>query len=426
MTNSWWMFIALAIVALAFFLWPLYARFIFRTQAIALNNSLHERLETNIQLFHEHMAELESALHEGRMSAEQFAQLKLEQERHLLNDKANVEQVAKSRSFGLGGALIVVVSVTLMGAAFALYHHWGSAPDVSIQTLQVRKDQLDYQDLLHNRKPDTARSMALITALEARLIERPENTQNWFMLARAAMEIGDFASAVKAYQKILALDPQASIVMAELAQALFLRDNNRISSSIMELAQSALKIDPNNTTALGLAGIDAFERKDYAATINYWERAIAVLGAEAPGSHALQSGVARARSEAEKAGVDLSTPKAVGRSITATIALAPELNLATDLPVFVYVRAWQGGRIPLAIQKLTVGQLPIQIVLDESMAMSPEVSLAQADQIELVARVALDGSATAKAGDWQGSLGPLDINQLPALITVTIDQKLAE
>ena len=80
--------------------------------------------------------------------------------------------------------------------------------------------------------------------------------------------------------------------------------------------------------------------------------------------------------------------------------------------------------MPLAINRVQVSQLPLTITLDESMAMSPQFTLANASQIEVVARISEDGSATAKPGDWQVSQGPIDINQLPESINLVIEKRM--
>jgi len=54
------------------------------------------------------------------------------------------------------------------------------------------------------------------------------------------------------------------------------------------------------------------------------------------------------------------------------------------------------------------------------------MSLAQADRIEVVARVALAGGAVPQPGDWQGTLGPLELDDLPADLILTIDQIVNE
>lgn len=430
MNSSLLAFAILAVMAVCFMLWPMLRALASKR---AQNGDTHQearlddRLQTNIQLFQEHMAELGASLAEGRIDAQQFAQLKLEQERNLLEDGASLAASHRSQNSKLGGVVLAGVCVLMMVVAVVLYVRWGSTPDVALQTLQTEKNLLDHQDLVNNRAPDPARARQLMTAIEDRLEARPESTQYWFMLARTAMEIGDYEQAISAYERILPLDPSASIVMGELAQAMFLRDKNRMSPATAALAESAVKIDPENTTALGLLGINAFEKKDFGAAADYWQRAVTILGPEAQGSRALLGGIERARSEAAKSGAPLEQQEvASGRQISMRVVLGQGVTLADDLPVFVYARAWQGARMPLAIQRISLTDLPSTITLDESMAMSPAMSLAQAKEVELVARVALDGTATAKAGDWQGSFGPVDLDNLPDDIVITIDQKLSE
>lgn len=418
-------FIALAGMAIAFILWPFR-----RSRARLLSTAHQDRLQTNIQLFQEQIDELTAALAEGRINSDQFAQLKLEQERNLLADEADVALTQGHQNPNIGRAILVGVCLLTVVLAAALYQRWGSAADVVIQQMLEQKNQLDYQDLLRNQEPDPARASTLMTALDERLVDIPESPQYWFMLARTAMEVGDHPRAIDAYRKALALDPTSSMVMGELAQALFLNEKNHISPEIASLATIAVELDAKNTTALGLLGIEAFEQKDFNSAADYWQRAVDILGAEAPGSRALASGIARARGEAAKTGTGsdvAESSSAAAHSIELLVELGAGVEgLSKDLPVFIYARAWQGARVPLAIQRLTLGDLPARVTLDESMGMSPAMSLAQADVVEVIARVALNGSATAKPGDWQGSFGPVDLATLSAPITITINQKIAD
>lgn len=426
MIVSWLVFLFLALLAAGFMLWPVVRARAIADQAAAEAQAHGDHLRTNIQLFQEQMAELEAALAEGRIDSEQFAQLKLEQERNLLEDEAGLEAYTRKGDIKRGVVILVLAGLVMVVLAVGLYQQWGAAPDVAIQQLQLRNNQLALEDLNNNREPDAGRTLELMAALEARLEQQPQNTQYWFLLARTAMEAGDFSRAVTAYEKILPLDPEASVVMGELAQALFLRDKNRMSPEVAQLAQATLKLDPQNTTALGLAGIEAFERKDFSAAADYWQRAVTVIGPEAPASRPLLSGIKRARAEAAAAG-EVPDEAEAARRIPVRVQLGAGLEgLSKDLPVFIYARAWQGSRMPLAIQRLTLADLPATLVLDESMAMSPALSLAQAAQVELIARIALDGSATAKPGDWQGAIGPIEVDRVPADLVIVIDQKINE
>lgn len=432
MSSSFLMFLLLAVVVALFVVWPA-----LRHRSLPVfkpDTSSEERLSTNVALFKEHMRELDASLAEGRIGADEHAQLKLEHQRRLLEEEAEAAKGKAGSSKTSGMIALFVSALLLLLAAFYFYSVTGSADDIAIQQLQQNKTQRDMSDLMQGREPDRERARELITALEQRLEARPDNAQYWFMLARTAMEVNDFDRAVAAYRKILTMDASSGMVMAELAQALFLQNNNRITPEIAALAGSALTIEADNTTALGLAGIDAFERRAWGEAIDFWQRAVDSLPEGSPGKKALQGGVERARQEQARGGDSSeastsrsSAPTAVsGPSLQVEVALADSINVDKELTVFVYARVWQGPKMPLAVQRISVAALPATITLDDSMAMSPMATLSQASQVELVARISRDGSAIARAGDWQGSIGPVDLQNIPDQLHIVIDQKLDE
>ena len=63
--------------------------------------------------------------------------------------------------------------------------------------------------------------------------------------------------------------------------------------------------------------------------------------------------------------------------------------------------------MPLAIQKVTVDQLPIKVELTEEMSMAQGMTLSSFSQVELVARVSQAGSAVPQSGDWEATFGPI-------------------
>lgn len=425
MMSLWLGVSFLCVMALVFVLWPLFRQKLDNsTQALA--GEVNARLDENIRLFREHVAELQVQLAEGRLDQAQYEQLKLEQERALLEDEASVRAVLPSTRVKFGAGTLGVVALLVLSCAWGLYQHLGSSADVEVRQAQEVKQKRDAEDINAGRNPDPVRTRELNRLIEKRLADSPENLQYWFFLARNYMELSEFDKAVSAYQQVLERDKSSATVMAELAQAMFLRNGRQTDPAINDLVAKALKAEPDNTMALGLAGIDAFGKKDYVAAIKYWERVVKLVGAESPTGLSLSAGIEHAATLFFSDGGTLDQLEALrkGRQIGVLVQLADSVKAEPDQVVFVYARAYQGAKMPLAIDRVKVSELPRVVQLNESMAMTPAMSLGTVDKVELVARISSDGSATAKSGEWEGSLAPVDLTSSDPVVKITIDRQL--
>lgn len=426
MTSFWLPLVAMTVLASIFFVWPLWR---FKAAGTVDNRvtglDIEGRLAENVRIFREHLAELESNLASQAIDRLQFDQLKLELERNLLDDEAAIRASKPKSGVSLGASLVIAVG--LLAIAGGTYFYWqrGSADDVLIQQLQETKMRQDYQDMLQNREPSTARTQELIAELKSRLQEKPANLQLWFLLARSHMELGAYGDAVTAYQQLLQRDSQSPMIMAELAQAMFLRDGNHMTPPVVDLAKNAVTLDPKNTTALGLLGIDAYGRKDYKATIRYWQQSVDLMGTNSSGGQALAAGIERAKRDFVASGGSLDDLTAKSAyALNLKVSLGPKARVSKDQVVFIYARAWKGSPMPLAISRIKVSDLPASITLDETMAMSPAASLANATDVEVVARVSPEGSAQAKVGDWQAKQGPISMKAVPESLQLEINEQL--
>lgn len=426
MMSLWVGAALLSAIALIFVFWPL-VRY-GKQQNGQSNEVVAERLDENVRLFREHMAELDVQLASGRIDQAQFEQLKLEQERALLEDEAEIRAAQQSRTLGAGFKTLGVIALLVVAVSWGLYQHLGSSADVEIRAAQELKQKLDNEDYMAGRNPDPVRAREMARLIEARLADNPDQLQYWFFLARIQMDLNDFGQAVNAYQQVLQRDTESAMVMAELAQAMFLRDGSKMNPAISDLVTKVLAVVPDNTMALGLAGIDAFGKKDYVEAIKYWERTVKLTGPDSAGSQALMAGIERAATlYFAEGGTEESLAAArSGRQLTINVSLAEGVDAKPDQIVFVYARAWQGAKMPLAIARVSVSELPKRVLLTEAMAMTPAMSLGSIDNVEVVARISQNGTATAEVGDWQGSFGPLDMRSLPADIGVKIDKKISQ
>ena len=260
---------------------------------------------------------------------------------------------------------------------------------------------------------------AMVAKLEERLKQTPEDAEGWTMLGRSYSVLGRYAEAVTAFKKVAALRPDDAQALADQADATAMAAGRKLAGEPEQLINQALKLDPKNLKALALAGTIAFDRGDFPTAVRHWEGAYA---AAEPGSELatnLLNGVAEARKRgglpaasapAATATPAGSAPTAIGQ-VSGRVQLAATLKdrASPDDTLFVFARAVDGPRAPLAILRKQVKDLPLTFTLDDSMAMNPALRLSTAQQVVVGARISKSGNAIGQPGDLQGFSAPVRV-----------------
>ena len=63
--------------------------------------------------------------------------------------------------------------------------------------------------------------------------------------------------------------------------------------------------------------------------------------------------------------------------------------------------------MPLAVKRLRAADLPVTVVLDDSMAMTPAMRLSNFPEVRVGARISGSGQAMPQSGDMEGEVGPV-------------------
>lgn len=373
--------------------------------------------EIDISIARERMAEVVREYEKGELSEEEFSQAKRDLEIALAQDiggKETIEPLRGQSEKSSRLALLAIV-ITLPALTLGLYQHLGS-PEL-ISPANADQQASSNQKSHGSNAPDGMPSVEeMVAKLEAKLASEPENTEGWFMLGRTYMALNNYAGAVRAYEKLNTQIPNDPKIMLPLADATAMVNGGRLRGRPAELVLAALKMVPNNPTALWLAGSASSEVGDSEAAIGYWQRAKIVLISQ-PG---LQSELTNLiAGEQQKLGhpvakaLPLIEPapmapvsQATAPGLTVHVALAPELadKVSGEDTVFIYAKATSGPPMPLAVSRQRVKDLPITVTLDDSMAMMPQLKLSNFDQVNVGARVSKSGQPIAQPGDWQSEL----------------------
>jgi len=272
---------------------------------------------------------------------------------------------------------------------------------------------------------------AMAERLAERLKAKPDDAEGWSMLGRSYSVLEMFPQAVVAFQRVIDLRPQDAQGYVDYADALGMTQGRKLAGEPEKLIARALQLDPDNVKALSLSGTLALDRGDAAGAAQRWAHA---LQKTEPGSEMAQrlqgaiddarqraglpaapamaaAGTAMARplaaalaGAAASASPAAAAPALAGASVQVRISLAPALaaKAGPEDTVFIFARALQGSKAPLAIQRRQVKDLPLELTLDDSMAMSPALRLSTVSQVIVGARVSKSGNAMPQPGDLQG------------------------
>lgn len=350
-----------------------------------------DRTALNVTLYQERLQELENQRQAGVLDDAQMEAGRAEAARELLDDTEGVQR----RSSVLGGKIPLVSALLVPVLGVALYLHWGAVDEV-VQTRQLAAAQ-----------PQSIEEMT--ARLEQTVQQQPDSAEAWYFLGRTYMAQERAGDAAKAFERAVEIAGRAPELLGQWAQALYFAEGKQWSEQMQALTDDALKADPQEVTSLGLLGIAAYENQRYADAVRYWERLVAVLPEQDPSRAAIAGGIERARQqmgEGEQPSA-AAAPSAKVHALEVSVSLSPDVqqNVQPDDAVFVFARALSGPPMPLAVKRLKVSDLPVQISLSDVDAMMPELKISRFDQVQLVARVSRAGNATQ--GEWTGQTGPV-------------------
>lgn len=353
----------------------------------------------NVSVYRDQLADLEADVKRGVLSADQLAQARTEIERRLADDlRAADAPVSAPRS-----ARWVALSIAIAVPAVA----------VVVYGLLGNPTALDPEKRLGMTEQQAAgrdKMIEMTAKLEARMQAKPDDPLGWAMLGRAYRMMGKMPDAQKAFARSVALKGDDAEVLADYAEVLAVIAG-RLDGDALKLAQRALAVDGRSEKALALLGTGAFDAEDYKGAIGYWERLLALAPPGSEYAQAITGAITEARAKlTTAAGPQRKDAAAPGPKIAGTVALAPALatEASPDDAVFVFARAEQGPRMPLAVQRFKVRDLPAAFSLDDSMAMAPGMNLSKFPRVVVGARISKSGSATPQPGDLEGSTGAVE------------------
>ena len=382
----------LIVIAFLFILPPLW-----RKQS-DLNVDLDQR---NVKIAQHRLAELKENLRSGGLNQTQYDEQLADLEQALSDDldiQSKVNLVSKQSHW-----IIYVLVIVMPFLAGTLYWSLGNFQAVS-HSAEMAID------------PDVikvAQINKMVNGLAEKLKNNPDDAQGWLMLGRSYNVLEQHALALDAFANAYRLLGDQTEILLLYADALGYVNDRNLTGKPSELISKALALEPENMKALWLAGMAKAQQGDADTAMKLWKKLEALLPPGSEYQQEIQSLLAQLKSETATVATQPETVATTSSvSIAVQVSLAPELiesAAATDT-VFVYAQALSGPKMPLAIARKQVSDLPITVSLNDTMAMMPTMKLSNFSEVKLLARVSKSGNAMAQAGDLIGSINQVVVS----------------
>lgn len=443
MILSFWIYaILLCVLAVAFVLLPV----LYRSRKGRNAQQRDDRAELNRVIYQERSAELNANLAAGDIDQQVYDQLSLELQRNLLNEAGSVntgssttsDEMFNSGSAGrspwLLAALVPLFAILAYGD-FGL--SWGAIVD-----LQLSKELRGGGEQTAASPHDTAGVNKTVEKLAERLQSQPENDEGWFLISQSYMRMGEFEKAAGAFKHLLDRYPNDSGLSSWYTEALFLVDNRELTERVSAAIERTLALNPQDVSMLEIKAMNAFQNNDLVASLD-WFRQAQSAGVDGERAELIQQAIDRLE---EDLGIDAaesaSPPSTIvpspassdpvddgltgQRRLEVLVEIAPGVRVDPQARVFVFARAMRGPPMPLAVQQMTVSALPRLVTLDETMGMVAGMSLADFDQVQVVARISSTGIANVSPDDYQALSTAVDMTVKNGVISLTLSRRVKD
>ncbi len=345
--------------------------------------------QRNIAIARQRLAELKEQLQAGALTQALYDEHLVELEQALSDDLDIQSHVKASPTQGRWMASVLLFAIPL--AAGSLYWTLGNYQSLN----QVEQTAA---------APELEQMNKMVAGLAERLQKQPDDALGWTMLGRSYKYLQQNDKAAVAFEHAYKLIGDQPEIMLLYADALAFANNEQLAGKPAELVFKALAIEPDNVTGLWLGGMAKAQAGDFAAAMGLWKKLEAQLPQGSEAQQEIQGLLAKLATQMPEGATQAEAKPANSVSIDVQVSLAPELqkSASPNDTVFIYAQALSGPKMPLAIVRKQVSELPLTVNLTDAMAMMPNMKLSNFEQVKLLARISKSGDAMQQPGDLIG------------------------
>ncbi len=398
MNIVFWLIVAtLILIALVILVLPLWRK----TELAKVEN----QNQRNINIARDRLAELKANRSAGGISEEQYDEQKTELELQL-NDDLDVAENSPTPS-SQGRWLTYVLMIVIPCLSLGLYWALGDYGAIN----RANEPSQSSQEM-----PSAEQINGMVAKLSEKMKSEPKNLQGWLMLGRSYKVLQKYPEAVDALNHAYQLAGDNADVLLQYAEALMLANNNSWAGKPEELINKVVSKEPNNLSGLWFAAMMNAQRNDKKIAVDYLRRLETLLPADSPDKQQIHDLIANAGAEQGGAASKPSAPVTASSGevkVNIDVSLTEELQKqsAPGDTVFIYAQALSGPKMPLAISRKHVSDLPIKVTLSDADSMLPNMKLSSFNEVRLLARVSKSASAMPQVGDLIGTVELADLDK---------------
>jgi len=409
--------------------------------------------ESNLSIHDDKMNELAKDLEEGRIDDNNYKNAINELNRELLADVPEESAATASQHYTKKAvrqplfAIIIAVFIPLL--ALLLYLDLGMHA--------ASTDEF----IAEMARPAQSQKMSVPQMTEkllARIKTNGGSAKDWTMLGRSYKFMQQYDESSRAFAEAIDLDPANAFLLLERAEVIALMNDRQFVPEARELVLKAQKMAPDDYNALWFAGVAEFQAGNYREAITHLAR---LSKTEAIKDDAVKQSIISYLLQSRKkliATGEMAEDEPLAE-LDALLAVEPETEtVASNAPavanesagqveqgagavlqvrveisddvkqkfngsadVFVYAKAKNGPKFPLAVKRMKLVEFPATVTLDDSMAMIAGMNMSAFGNVVVSARVTTSGSAISQAGDYIGSTEVAD-----ATATENVDVLVSE
>jgi len=366
------------------------------------NDAKYSNKATHDQKLREIYIDIENKLISESEAKDAIIELK----KLIQKDSENIDFTnSKLRNLKIRSKKIISILIFILVPVFVLtiYSYIGSSNSIELLATNTSSQELSNDNLVSVEE--------MLKGVERRLIDDPDNANDWLMLANSYVVLKRFTDAVRAYENLYRLNGDDPSLLFRYADVLAMANSGIFKGKPTELVKKGLQLDPENTMGLWLAGLAEYEEGRINKAIDYWQRVLPKLEKGSDEEKNIKKYIEFAAKE-NNISLDNSAVEKTNLSeysIKLNIELSSEFS-AVDInnTVFIYAKPVNSNiKMPIVVLRKKVSDLPLELSLDDSMSMLPNNKLSGYESVIVLARISKTGNAKSEKGDLIGVSNPI-------------------